>query len=175
MEISVRIPAKRSGVLDDDAIFATAAEPTSRRQYLSREDFAARAGADPADVAKIDEFAHRYGLNVKSVHLASRTVKLTGTVGAFSAAFGVTLNRVKHGSATYRMRKGSVTIPAELEGIIVGVHGLDNRPVAKPHFRFKETRRGRTRGRCEFRGDRRGEALQLPDRRNGCRAMHCHY
>jgi kumamolisin len=142
MEISIRIRAKRSGVLDDDTIFATAAEPTSRRQYLSREDFAARAGADPADVDKIDEFAHRYGLNVKSVHLASRTVKLTGTVGAFSAAFGVTLNRVKHGSATYRMRKGSVTIPAELEGIIVGVHGLDNRPVAKPHFRVKETRRG---------------------------------
>src|SRR5262249_8513179 len=76
-------------------------------------------------------------LNVKSVHLASRTVKLTGTVKALSAAFGVKLNKVKHEGATYRMRKGSVQIPAELEGIVIGVHGLDNRPVARPHCRRK--------------------------------------
>ena len=141
IEVSVRIRAKRSGGLDDQAVMALAAQPPSRRQYLTREEFAAHAGADPADAAKIDTFAHRNGLTVKSVHLASRTVKLTGTVSAFSAAFGVKLNRVKHRGSTYRMRKGSIQIPAELEDIIVGVHGLDNRPVARPHFRLKQKRR----------------------------------
>ena len=101
-------------------------------------------GADTADVAKIDDFAHHHELNVKSVHLASRTVKLTGTVKAMSAAFGVKLNKVRHDGATYRMRKGSVQIPAELEGIVVGVHGLDNRPVAQPHFRRKLAKKGAT-------------------------------
>jgi kumamolisin len=140
-EVSIRIRAKQSSGLDDSAAMALGAQPPSRRQYLSREEFAARAGADPADVAKIEDFAHRQGLNVKSVHLASRTVKLTGTVGAFSAAFGVKLSRVRHRGATYRMRQGSVLIPAELRDIIVGVHGLDNRPVARPHFRLKRTTR----------------------------------
>ena len=128
MEISVRLRAKQKAGIDDATILALGAQRTSERQYLSREEFAAKAGASPADVAKIDDFAHRQGLNVKSVHLASRTVKLTGTVKAFSAAFGVSLAKVKQGAATYRMRTGSVNIPADLKDIVVGVHGLDNRP-----------------------------------------------
>ncbi|MGY8662036.1 S53 family peptidase [Bradyrhizobium sp. UFLA05-109] len=134
IEISVRLRAKRS---DDETVMALGAQLPRERQYLSRAEFAEQMGADPADVAKIDNFAHHNDLNVKSVHLASRTVKLTGTVKALSAAFGVKLNKVKHEGATYRMRKGSVQIPAELEGIVIGVHGLDNRPVARPHFRRK--------------------------------------
>lgn len=132
IEISVRLRAKRA---DDAQVMALGAQPPRERDYLSRTEFAQQMGADTADVAKIDEFAHHHELNVKSVHLASRTVKLTGTVKAMSAAFGVKLNKVRHDGAMYRMRKGNVQIPAELEGIVVGVHGLDNRPVAQPHFR----------------------------------------
>jgi len=132
IEISVRLRAKRA---DDEQVMALGAQPPRERQYLSRAEFAEQMGANSADVAKIDDFAHHHELNVKSVHLASRTIKLTGTVKAMSAAFGVKLNKVKHDGATYRMRKGNVQIPAELEGIVVGVHGLDNRPVAQPHFR----------------------------------------
>ena len=142
MEISVRIRAKHAAALNDSELMALGAEPPSKRKYLSREEFAAKGGADAADVAKIDDFAHQHGLNVKSVHLASRTVKLTGTVKAFSAAFGVKLKRVRHEGATYRMRTGSVLIPKQLEDIIVGVHGLDNRPVARPHFRVNKVRGG---------------------------------
>ncbi|MBR0852709.1 S8/S53 family peptidase [Bradyrhizobium diazoefficiens] len=143
IEISVRLRARPA---DDEEMMALGAQPPRERQYLSRAEFAARKGADPADVARIDDFAHHHDLNVKSVHLASRTVKLTGTVKALSAAFGVKLNKVKHEGATYRMRKGSVKIPAELEGIVVGVHGLDNRPVAQPHFRRRMARKGSTKG-----------------------------
>ena len=76
-------------------------------------------------------------------------MKLTGTVKAFSAAFGVSLAKVKHGAATYRMRTGSVNIPADLKDIVVGVHGLDNRPVARPRFRVSKQiarHRAKTRG-----------------------------
>ncbi|WP_244433181.1 S53 family peptidase [Bradyrhizobium japonicum] len=139
IEISVRLRAKRA---DDEQVMALGAQPPRERQYLSRAEFGAAMGADPADVAKIDDFAHHHDLNVKSVHLASRTVKLTGTVKAMSAAFGVKLNKVRYEGATHRMRKGSVQIPAELAGIVVGVHGLDNRPVAQPHFRRKLPQKG---------------------------------
>jgi kumamolisin len=149
MEISLRIRAKPGSELDDASLLALGAQPASSRQYVSREEFAAKSGADPADVAKIDDFAHQHGLNVKSVHLESRTVKLTGTVKAFSAAFGVKLQNIKQKKGgTYRMRKGSVLVPVELKDIVVGVHGLDNRPVAKPHYRLKLSKRGVARSRA---------------------------
>jgi kumamolisin len=142
IEISVRVRAKAGSELDDNALLALGAQQPSQRQYVSREEFAEKAGADPADIAKIDDFAHQHGLNVKSVHLESRTVKLTGSVKALSTAFGVKLQKVRYAGGTYRMRKGSVLIPPELKDIIVGVHGLDNRPVAGPHCRLRQAKRG---------------------------------
>jgi kumamolisin len=105
------------------------------RTHLTREEFAAKHGADPKDVAMIDSFAHEHGLEVGAVNLAGRTVVLSGTVQAMSEAFSVTLQMYDHPSGTYRGRTGSIEIPADLDGIIQGVFGLDNRPQAQPHIR----------------------------------------
>src|SRR5215469_9335023 len=108
------------------------------RKYLTREEFAQQYGASPADTEKVRAFAAQYGLKVVSEHRASRTIKLSGTVQAFNAAFGASLRRYEHASVSYRCRTGALTIPAGLEGIIEGVLGLDNRPQAKPHFRLRK-------------------------------------
>src|SRR5258707_1867039 len=50
-------------------------------------------------------------------------------------AFGVTLVHRAHEGASYRVREGSITLPAELIGPVQAVLGLDNRPQAQPHFR----------------------------------------
>ena len=105
------------------------------RKYLSRAEFAAAYGADPADLAKIEAFAHRHNLTVVEVSAARRTVLLSGTVAAMSAAFGVYLAQYEHNGARYRGRTGPVYIPQDLSGIVQGVFGLDNRPQARPHFR----------------------------------------
>ncbi len=41
-----------------------------------------------------------------------------------------------HGG-TFRGRTGDILIPAELQGVIVGVFGLDNRPQASAHFQLR--------------------------------------
>ncbi len=105
------------------------------RDYVSREDFAAERGADPADLAKIDDFAHEHHLTVTETNIAARTVKLTGTLANLMSAFQTDLKRYKAGSRTFRGRTGSLTVPAELANIVVGVFGFDNRPIAKPHYR----------------------------------------
>ncbi|MBZ5672347.1 MAG: peptidase S53, partial [Acidobacteriia bacterium] len=105
------------------------------QRHLTRDQFEATHGADPKDVTKIDAFAHEYGLDVGDVNLAARTVILSGTVQALSEAFNVTLQMYDHPSGTYRGRTGGIEIPAELEGIIQGVFGLDNRPQARSHMR----------------------------------------
>jgi hypothetical protein len=50
-------------------------------------------------------------------------------------AFCVALQRFEHTGSSYRGRIGSVQLPDELHGRVEAVLGLDNRPVAKPHFR----------------------------------------
>jgi kumamolisin len=108
------------------------------RKYLTREAFARLHGASTADVEKIRAFAADYGLKVLSEDRARRIVKLNGTVQAFNDAFGANLRHYEHTSGTYRCRTGSLTIPADLESIIEGVFGLDNRPQAKAHFRLRK-------------------------------------
>ena len=111
--------------------------PGQSLQPLSREEFAQRHGADPADLEAVANFAVAHGLAVVQQHAARRTVILSGTVAQFSAAFGVQLQLMEHGTCSYRGRAGAVQIPAELDGIIEAVMGLDSRPQATPHFRMR--------------------------------------
>ncbi|MGB7728340.1 MAG: S53 family peptidase [Candidatus Acidiferrum sp.] len=110
--------------------------PPRQRKYLSREEFARLHGASPSDLEKVRAFAGQYGLKVVSEDRASRMVKLSGTVQAFNSAFGADLRRYQHSSGTFRGRTGTLTIPAELEPIVEGVFGLDDRQQAKAHFRL---------------------------------------
>src|SRR5262249_32083119 len=63
------------------------------RQHLSRQQLEAAAGADPADVAKIEDFARANNLDVVEVSLPRRTVRLGGTVKALSDAFSIHLEQ----------------------------------------------------------------------------------
>ena len=111
-----------------------------QRSVLTREQFEATYGADPASISRIEAFAKEYGLSVLEANAARRTVVLSGTVAAFSNAFQVRLMKYAHPNGTYRGRTGPVHIPAELADIIEGVFGLDNRPQAMPHFRRHKPR-----------------------------------
>lgn len=108
------------------------------RKYLTREEFSLLHGASAADLEKIRAFATQHGLKVVSEDRASRTARLSGKVQSFNAAFGAELRQYEHESGTYRCRTGPLTIPADLDGVIEGVFGLDNRPQTKPHFRLRK-------------------------------------
>jgi kumamolisin len=105
--------------------------------YLTKQDFARDHGADPADVARVRAFAQAQGLTVVQEHAAGRTVILSGTVADFTAAFGVQLHHMSHAGGTYRGRTGGIYLPAEWDGVVVAILGLDNRPQARPHFRAR--------------------------------------
>ncbi len=133
LEVTLRLRPKQAlaslaatGALDD-------VKPAERR-YLSREAYAESHGADPADVAKVAAFAKAHGLVVVEESLPRRSVVLSGTVAQINEAFTVSLEQFDHEGGSYRGRTGTVSVPADLDGIVVGVFGLDNRPQAKPHF-----------------------------------------
>jgi kumamolisin len=103
--------------------------------HLSREEFDRQFGADSADIAAVKGFAAAHGLSVVQEDAGRRTVVLSGTVAQFNAAFGVDLQRFEHPGGSYRGRIGTIQLPDELRDCVEAVLGLDNRPVATPHFR----------------------------------------
>ncbi len=107
-------------------------------QRLTRAQFNDSHAADPAAVKLVERFAKEFGLTVQPGTPAPgrRTVKLTGTVANMQRAFGVSLAHKTMEGVTYRVREGSINLPAELQGYVVAVLGLDNRPQAEPHFRI---------------------------------------
>lgn len=132
VEVSVylRDPSPDSMPLD---IGALAVQPGPLK---NREEYIAEHSADPADLAKLEAFALEHHLSVGEINRASRKVVLTGTIAQLEAAFGTELHHYEHEGHTFRGRTGYLHVPEELEPVIDGVFGLDNRRQAKAHFRI---------------------------------------
>ena len=135
LTVSVRI-RRRPGApaLPDPAKIA--ARPRGKKNYLSRQDFAARYGASKADMDKIAKFARAHGLEVVESSAARRTVVLKGTVEEMSKAFAVDLGVYESPKEKYRGREGAIHVPSDIADIVEGVFGLDNRKMAEPLFKM---------------------------------------
>jgi kumamolisin len=98
---------------------------------LSRAEAAQVLGAEPAELAKVEEFAKSHGLTITSSSPATRMVQVSGTVAQMEAAFGTKIHTCETGGRPYHCYQGALSIPEDLHGIVEGVLGLDQRPVAR--------------------------------------------
>jgi len=128
-QVSVTVVLRRKGF---DPTIPLAVRPTP-------EQFTNLYGADPGDIAIVEEFAAKHWLKVVASSIAKRSVVLSGTATAVSAAFGASLGCYRHNitGQEFRGRTGPLRIPVELEPFVIAVLGLDNRPAAKAHFRLR--------------------------------------
>jgi len=94
---------------------------------IRREEFTAHRGADPADIRAIEAYARECKLTVLKTDLEGRRVRLRGRVHDFARAFSPTLGTLRVGGRSVRVRTGSLWMPADLERIIVGIIGFDER------------------------------------------------
>ena len=79
------------------------------------------------------------GLQVTFEDPATRRVMLRGSVGQLARAFEVDPQRYRWEqpdgrSVEYRGHDGPVHLPSHLDGVVAGVFGLDDRPIARPHL-----------------------------------------
>src|SRR5450432_601883 len=110
---------------------------SGKNKPISQEVFNRRFGASQEDVDQIHAFAMENDLTVKESSIARRSVILRASVQKFSEAFQVYLSDfIPDSGISYRGRSGDIHIPENLQGIITGVFGLDNRPQARPMFHF---------------------------------------
>ena len=110
---------------------------------MTHGDFARTYGADPASVDKIKQFARENNLQVleRGDEVLRRTVTMAGTAADMEKAFSIELVGFEHPDGTYRSHTGPVQVPEAYAPLIQAVFGLDNRPVAHPHLRFRNTNR----------------------------------
>lgn len=133
IRVTVLIRTHTSRKDREEAVRRLAAQLPRERRYRTLEEYAADCGAAPEDVARVADFASAHNLTIVDASAARAAVTLEGTPEAFARAFGIRFRRYRHGAETYRSHDEAVRIPAELEGVITGVVGLDNRRLARRH------------------------------------------
>ena len=133
-------PARAASVLTVSVIVRRKRPLNTKRlgkDRLTRAQYRQLHAADPAAIKLVRAFAKEFGLTVDkdTPKPERRTIKLTGTVAAMQKAFDVTLTHKVLDGNVYRVREGSIRLPAELSDAVEAILGLDNRPQAQPHFR----------------------------------------
>ncbi|HEX3787736.1 MAG TPA: S53 family peptidase [Pseudonocardiaceae bacterium] len=108
---------------------------------VSLDDFAGQFGAHPDELDRVRGVLETAGARVTDVHEASRRVRATAPVSVANSLFGAALNTVRSEhpvtgeSITHFARSGDLQVPAELDGMVIAVLGLDNRPQVVPRIR----------------------------------------
>jgi kumamolisin len=140
------------------------APPPGGLKHESRQHYGVVHGATSNDLGAVERFAHQHGLTVSERHPERRSIVVSGRADAIQRAFGTELAYyVTKGGARYRGRTGGLTLPATLAPSVMAVLGLDNRPVAKPHFR----RRKRTAPATSFTPVQVAQLYNFPSGVNG--------
>ncbi len=136
-QIEVTIVTRRAASLPADS----AGVPVR----LSRAELRQRYGSDPADHQLVAEVLARLApaTRVTGRDPGSRRLTIAGPARELARFFGTELTMVTstgpHGEpVSHRYRTGGLHVPAELDGVIVAVLGLDDRPQARPHYRLAE-------------------------------------
>jgi kumamolisin len=131
----LRGASENSGTHDT---FALGKLPVHERHHLELDELLNLNPARKADIEAVRRFASARRLEVAGVDRGRRTMVLRGRVRDMNRAFGVEIRQYASGNLVFRSHQGPHAHPLELAGIVSGIFGLDDRPVAKRprHLRF---------------------------------------
>ncbi|MEX6686722.1 S53 family peptidase [Danxiaibacter flavus] len=128
MDVTIRVRRKQS-----------IEKTLEQGKRYSHAEYEKMFGASAEDMARVEKFLKENKLSVVESDSARRTIIAHGRAIDFEKAFQLTLSHHKHPDGTvFRTRTGYINVPADLENVIEGVFGLDNRPVARPMFRMSQ-------------------------------------
>ncbi|WAL68092.1 S53 family peptidase [Amycolatopsis cynarae] len=138
-------------------------------ETITPHELAVRYGASDEDLRTVREVLTAAGLTITDVHRGSRRVRVSGPAEAMTAVFGTELTMVRSadplgGTIAHRARSGELRIPAELDGIVVAVLGLDERPQARAQFRLHG---GKPAAARSFTPDQLGTLYAFPSGTDG--------
>jgi kumamolisin len=99
---------------------------------LSRAELEREYGTSAEDLERVRTTLERYGLKLEQSSSLTRSVRVSGTAAQMEDAFRPGLGIYDGGEdGQFRGREGKLQIPKELQGLITGVFGFDQRRVAR--------------------------------------------
>lgn len=116
---------------------ADAPEPDSIDCHLSHDELGHLYGADLADIAAIEAFVSEHGFSIVSIHVAARTIVISGWLANLAEAFGADVALTRVGDKVFRTRQGHLHVPVPLDQRVIAVLGFDQRPAATTHHVFR--------------------------------------
>jgi kumamolisin len=94
-------------------------------------------GANQADLERVRSWAATNNLTVVREVPWQCTVEVTGVLGDLERALGVEVHTMPTATGgSFRVCHDEGKAPDDLKDIVIGVFGLDTRPIARPHFRL---------------------------------------
>ncbi len=114
-----------AGLAQAVAAVSTPGSP-SYRDYLTPDEFAARFGPSPSEIAQVSSTLRSEGLTVGRPLAGSSLLPVSGTVASVESAFGTSIESVQApGTSRALVNTTAPTVPASLSGAVTGVLGLD--------------------------------------------------
>jgi hypothetical protein len=109
---------------DRDALLAAQVDPTSPsyRRWLTTAEYAARFGAQPADIARASAWLAAQGLDVKATSPLGARVTFSGTVAQLQSAFRAPMRQYRIQGETHYAMATAPAIPADLADVVLAVH-----------------------------------------------------
>lgn len=107
---------------------------------ITRDELTQRYGADPADISLTRDTMEHLGMRVVSTDAASRRVVAEESLSTITDVFRIQVTHFEatdafSGSPVRYRGHGELHLPAELDGVVVSVFGLDKQPRVVPMFR----------------------------------------
>lgn len=106
------------------------------RPYIETRELEQLNSPAPHHITAVERFARSHDLKILEVSQARHDVVLEGSVAALEQAFGVGLEHFSHATGSYRGHHDDLTVPQELEGVLRGVIGLNDRPSFRWHVQL---------------------------------------
>jgi uncharacterized protein (TIGR03437 family) len=111
-----------------EQLLAQQQDPSSPNyhQWVTPEQYAARFGLSPGDIATIVSWLQSEGLKVNGVARGRHWIAFTGTAELIDSAFRTAIHRYDVEGETHFANASEPSLPAALAGVVSGFQGLDD-------------------------------------------------
>jgi len=140
--VEIALTLKVNHLDDLKAFVASTVNPGSAnyRQFLTPAQFAARYGQSDATVQQVKAYLEANGLTVTEVFNNNLVMMASGTNAQLSALFGTPIHSFTSTAGDrFQRPTAAVTVPAALQGVVAGVHGLSTEARFRPYSRLAPT------------------------------------
>jgi subtilase family serine protease len=104
-------------------------------QWLTAEEFGAKFGPAPSDLAAVGNWLSAHGFVVNGVAAGGMTIDFSGTAAAVQAAFHTEMHKLDVAGVSHIANMSDPQIPQALSGVVAGVVSLND---FRPHTNFKK-------------------------------------